>query len=103
MEPGPFNLGRWSTPIGAIAVAWVTFVTVMLLFPPGQAATAGTMSELIFQHKFELLSPTPQSDYAVLLVGAIFLFATISWVTSAHKWFNGPVRNVEDSAEKRST
>ncbi|KAJ7493354.1 amino acid transporter [Mycena galericulata] len=72
LEPGPFNLGRWSTPVGAVAVAWVTFVTIMLLFPPGQRTTPGTM------------------NYAALIVGAIFIFATISWIISAHKWFHGP-------------
>jgi len=85
LEPGPFSLGRWSTPIGAVAVSWVTFVTTMLLFPPGQTTTPGSM------------------NYAVLIVGSVFIFATISWVTSAHKWFHGPVRNVEDIVEKRST
>ncbi|KAJ6485804.1 amino acid/polyamine transporter I [Mycena sanguinolenta] len=85
LEPGPFSLGRWSTPIGAIAVSWVTFVTVMLLFPPARGPTAASM------------------NYAVLIVGSVFVFATISWVTSAHKWFHGPVRNVDDSVDKRST
>ncbi|KAJ7156910.1 amino acid transporter [Mycena crocata] len=85
LEPGPFSLGRWSTPIGAIAVSWVTFIVIMLLFPPEQDATADTM------------------NYAVLLVMSIFVFATISWVSSAHKWFHGPVRNVDDIVEKRST
>ncbi|KAJ7849970.1 amino acid transporter [Mycena olivaceomarginata] len=83
-EPGPFSLGRWSTPIGAVAVSWVTFVTIMLLFPPGQETTADSM------------------NYAVLIVGSVFIFATLSWVISAHKWFRGPVRNVDDLTEKRS-
>ncbi|KAK7031469.1 amino acid/polyamine transporter I [Favolaschia claudopus] len=84
LQPGPFSLGRWSTPIGAVAVAWVTFITIMLLFPPGQATDAESM------------------NYAVLIVGAVFVFASLSWVMSAHKWFHGPVRNVDDTAEKRS-
>lgn len=45
LEPGPFSLGRWSTPIGAISVSWVTFIVIMLLFPPEQDATADTMSK----------------------------------------------------------
>ncbi|KAF8196814.1 hypothetical protein K438DRAFT_1760284 [Mycena galopus ATCC 62051] len=69
-KPGPFSLGRWSTLIGTVAVSWITFITIMLLFPPGQATTANSM---------------------------------ISWITSAHKWFHGPVRNVDDPVEKRST
>lgn len=27
-EPGPFNLGRFSKPVGWIAVLWVAFITV---------------------------------------------------------------------------
>ncbi|KAJ7173578.1 APC amino acid permease [Mycena filopes] len=85
LEPGPFSLGRWSTPIGVIAVSWVTFIVIMLLFPPGQETTADSM------------------NYAVLIIMSVFIFATVSWVTSAHKWFHGPVRNVDDVVEKRST
>ncbi|KAF8196851.1 amino acid transporter [Mycena galopus ATCC 62051] len=85
LEPGPFSLGRWSTLIGTVAISWITFITIMLLFPPGQATTANSM------------------NYAVLIVGSVFVFATVSWITSAHKWFHGPVRNVDDPVEKRST
>ncbi|KAJ6581118.1 amino acid/polyamine transporter I [Mycena capillaripes] len=85
LEPGPFCLGRWSTPIGAVSVAWVTFIIVMLVFPPGQETTADSM------------------NYAVLIVTAVFIFAMVSWVASARKWFHGPIRNVDDTVEKRST
>ncbi|TFK34012.1 amino acid transporter [Crucibulum laeve] len=78
LEPGPFSLGRWSTPIGAVAVAWVTFIVIMLFFPPGQKTSA------------------PQMNYAVVLIMAVFVFATGSWVFSAHKWFHGPVKNIDE-------
>ena len=32
-EPGPWHLGRWSRPIGIIAVAWVAFITVLFMLP----------------------------------------------------------------------
>ncbi|KAK7470773.1 hypothetical protein VKT23_002191 [Stygiomarasmius scandens] len=85
--PGPFSLGKWSKPIGAVAVAWVSFIMIMLLFPPGQTTTADDM------------------NYAVVLIAAVFLFASLSWVLSARKWFHGPIKNVESSSiddEKRS-
>lgn len=44
LVPGPFTLGKLSTPIGAVAVVWVTFVVVLLLFPPSQRTTAQDMS-----------------------------------------------------------
>ena len=39
---------------------------------------------------------------------AVFIFAALSWVFSAHKWFKGPVRTVEDKTsgeydEKKGT
>lgn len=42
--PGPFNLGSWGVPVGCIAVAWVTFIVVLLMFPPAQVVTAEDMS-----------------------------------------------------------
>ncbi|PBK72426.1 amino acid transporter [Armillaria solidipes] len=86
--PGPFTLGRWAIPIGTVAVSWVTFIVVLLLFPTGQHTTAQDM------------------NYAIVLIAAVFIFATVSWVTSAHKWFHGPVNNVRDDTnmdEKSST
>jgi len=80
---GPFSLGRWYLPIGIIAVAWVTFIVILLLFPPGQ-------------------SPTPQNmNYAVVIIGSVFIFATISWIVSAHKWFIGPVKTVDEPEESK--
>ncbi|KAJ7489313.1 amino acid transporter [Mycena latifolia] len=83
-QPGPFSLGRWSVPIGAIAVAWVAFIEVVLVFPGAQTTTAEKM------------------HYSVVIVMVVFLFASVSWVTSAHKWFHGPVRNIDDVSEMRS-
>ncbi|KAJ7282003.1 APC amino acid permease [Mycena rebaudengoi] len=79
LEPGPFHLGRWSTPVGVIAVSWVTFVSRPATFP------------------------SRANNYAVVIIMSVFLFATASWVVSAHKWFHGPVRNIDDTIEKRST
>lgn len=44
ITPGPFTLGRLSKPIGWIAVTWVTFIVIMLLFPPGSRTTGSDMS-----------------------------------------------------------
>ncbi len=35
---GPWNLGRWSVPVSAIALVWICFITVVFVLPPnGQA------------------------------------------------------------------
>jgi len=75
--PGPFHLGRWSTPIGAIGVAWVSFMVILLLFPFDQAVTAQNM------------------NYSVVLIMAVFIFASLSWVVSARHWFTGPLPNID--------
>ena len=51
LKRGPFHLGRWSRPIGAIAVAWVAFMVVMLLFPYSQTVGPQTTSEFTFTSK----------------------------------------------------
>lgn len=51
-------------------------------------------------HEYVLLSTlailrlTLFIDYAIVIIGAVFLFATVSWIVSASKWFHGPIRNV---------
>ena len=45
LAPGPFTLGRWATPVGAAAVAWVAFAAVVLCFPLGPAVGAAGTSE----------------------------------------------------------
>ncbi|KAH9077072.1 amino acid/polyamine transporter I [Lactarius deliciosus] len=74
--PGTFHLGRWSSPIGAVAVAWVAFINILLLFPPGQHTNAKSM------------------NYAVVIIMGVFIYAALSWVVSARKWFKGPVSNL---------
>ncbi|KAJ8695534.1 hypothetical protein PTI98_008133 [Pleurotus ostreatus] len=77
LKPGPFSLGKYYMPIGIISVAWIAFVEVLLLFPYTEA-------------------PAPiDMNYAIVLVAAVLLFASASWVLSARKWFTGPVPNVE--------
>ncbi|ETW84091.1 amino acid transporter [Heterobasidion irregulare TC 32-1] len=79
---GPFNLGKWYTLSGSIAVAWVAFIVVLLLFPTAQKTTAAGM------------------NYSVVLIMAVFLFAAGSWVLSARKWFTGPVSNLSKTASR---
>jgi amino acid permease (GABA permease) len=80
LKKGTFSLGRWSVPVGTIAVAWVLFITVLLFFPSGQTTTPQTM------------------NYAVVIIMAVFIFASASWIISAHKWFTGPISNISGSS-----
>ncbi|KAF8997841.1 amino acid/polyamine transporter I [Cyathus striatus] len=84
-EPGPFSLGKWSVPIGAVAVSWVSFVVIMLFFPPGSNISSQDM------------------NYSVVIIMGVFIFATASWILSARKWFNGPVRTIDEEESKSTT
>ncbi|KAF8555239.1 amino acid transporter [Imleria badia] len=86
LKRGPFHLGRWSRPIGAIAVAWVAFMVVMLLFPYSQTVGAQT---------------TTVRDYTVVIIMTVF-FATASWIFSARYWFTGPIPNIARDSEPSS-
>ncbi len=77
---GPWHLGRWSRPIGIIAVTWVVIITILFMLPT--------------------LSPITVSNfnYTVVAVVAVLGFAGIWWLVSARKWFTGP--RVQGSAEE---
>ncbi|EMD39635.1 hypothetical protein CERSUDRAFT_46371 [Gelatoporia subvermispora B] len=76
LAQGPFSLGKWSTPIGSVAVAWIAFIVVLLSFPPDRHTNAKEM------------------NYAAVIILAVFIFASASWLLSARKWFVGPLSNI---------
>jgi amino acid transporter len=79
-ERGPWHLGRWSRPIGIIAVAWVAFITVLFMLPQVSPVTAETF------------------NYTPIAVLAVVGFAGIWWLVSARRWFTGP--KVQGSPEE---
>ncbi|MFD2094076.1 amino acid permease [Blastococcus deserti] len=79
-ERGPWHLGRWSRPIGIIAVTWVAFITVLFMLPQVSPVTAETF------------------NYTPVAVLVVLGFAGIWWVVSARTWFTGP--KVQGSPEE---
>jgi amino acid transporter len=79
-EPGPWQLGRWSRPIGTIAVVWVAFITVLFMLPTANPITASTF------------------NYTPVAVLVVLGFAGIWWAVSAKNWFTGP--KVQGSPEE---
>jgi amino acid permease (GABA permease) len=79
-KPGPWQLGRWSRPIGIIAVVWVAFIFVLFMLP-----TASPITRTNF-------------NYTVVAVAVVLGFAGIWWLVSARKWFTGP--KVQGTAEE---
>lgn len=60
-EPGPWNLGRWSKPVGWIAVTWVAGVTVLFCLPQASPVTVDSM------------------NYAVVALAVVLVLATVWW------------------------
>ena len=79
-ERGPWHLGRWSRPIGIVAIGWVAFITVLFMLP-----TASPVTRLTF-------------NYTPVAVLAVLGFAGIWWIVSARHWFTGP--KMQGSAEE---
>jgi amino acid permease (GABA permease) len=79
-QRGPWHLGRWSRPIGIIAVTWVGIITILFMLPQASPITAGNF------------------NYTVVAVVVVLGFASIYWLVSARKWFSGP--RVQGSAEE---
>jgi amino acid permease (GABA permease) len=79
-ERGPWHLGRWSRPIGILAVAWVAFITVLFMLPQVSPVTAETF------------------NYTPIAVLVVLGFAGIWWLVSARRWFTGP--KVQGSPEE---
>jgi len=79
-QRGPWHLGRWSKPVGIIAVTWVVIITILFMLPQ-----AGPISWTTF-------------NYAVIAVAVVLGFASIYWLVSARRWFTGP--RVQGSPEE---
>lgn len=80
-KPGPWNLGRFSTPIGAVSVAFVTLMIPILCFPTltGKDLTPDEM------------------NWTVVVYFGPMLMALIWFLVDAHKWYEGPKSNLDEN------
>ncbi|MGA5822003.1 amino acid permease [Kitasatospora sp. NPDC094028] len=69
---GPWHLGRWSRPIGVVAVGWTAVITVLFMLPTASPITAESF------------------NYTPVAVAVVVGFAGIWWLASARHWFTGP-------------
>ncbi|WP_236046167.1 amino acid permease [Streptacidiphilus fuscans] len=79
-RPGPWQLGRWSRPVGTVAVVWVAIITVLFMLPTANPITRDTF------------------NYAPIAVLVVLGFAGGWWLLSARRWFVGP--KVQGSVEE---
>jgi amino acid transporter len=78
--PGPWNLGKWSAPVGWIAIVWVVIICILFLLPTASPITATTF------------------NFTIVAVAIVVGAATIWWFASARKWFTGPRQNLIEKA-----
>ena len=78
-RPGPWNLGRWSRPIGAAGCAFVLLMVPILCLP---SVIDGDLTPDLM-------------NWTCLVYGGPMLAAIIWWIVDARKWFKGPKVNIE--------
>ena len=78
---GPFQLGKWRTPINIIAILYTVFTSFFLLWPTSQHTNAEYM------------------NWSIVLVGGIVIISIIWWFIEGRKHFVGP--DVERTLERR--
>ncbi|OBZ67516.1 putative amino-acid permease PB24D3.02c [Grifola frondosa] len=79
-NPGPFSLGVASRPVAIVAVSWMTFMGVVLLFPSTPQVAQTDM------------------NYTVVVLGGVLCLATAYYylpVYGGSCWFQGPVANID--------
>ncbi|MEV5880974.1 amino acid permease [Streptomyces sp. NPDC052101] len=67
-QRGPWHLGRWSRPIGWIAVVWVAAVTVLFCLPQASPVTVDTM------------------NYASVALAVVLVLASVWWYVARRSY-----------------
>ncbi|GHE08648.1 amino acid permease [Streptomyces alanosinicus] len=67
-RPGPWQLGRWSRPIGWIAVIWVACVTVLFCLPQASPVTVDSM------------------NYASVALAVVLILASVWWYVARRSY-----------------
>ena len=70
--PGPWSLGRFSRPIGVIAVAWVIFICILFSLPVVRPVTLGNF------------------NYTPVVLGIVVVILAVAYVTRIRHHFRGP-------------
>jgi len=79
--PGVFSLGKFSHPVGWMAVLFMTFASIVLIFPSNPSPVQSNM------------------NYTVLVIGGWILLCLIYYylpVYGGKYWFKGPVSNLPE-------
>jgi len=72
-QPGPWHLGRWSRPVGVVAVAWILLSSLLFMLPQASPITVDSF------------------NYAPIALAVVLIVATVWWFATARRRFQGPV------------
>ncbi|MFF5146792.1 amino acid permease [Streptomyces sp. NPDC013157] len=72
-RPGPWNLGRWSRPVGWLAVVWILLSSILFMLPQASPITVDSF------------------NYAPIALAVVLAVATVWWFATARRRFQGPV------------
>ncbi|KAM9888769.1 hypothetical protein OXX69_012997 [Metschnikowia pulcherrima] len=86
-KPGPWNLGKFSRPIGFFSVAFVATMVPFLCFPTVSGSD---------------LTPDAMNWTVVVFFGPMLIFV-VWFVVDAHKWYTGPRPNIGEYISHESS
>ncbi|KUO18636.1 amino acid permease [Streptomyces dysideae] len=72
-QPGPWHLGRWSRPVGVVAVTWTALSSILFMLPQASPITPDSF------------------NYAPIALAVVLTVATAWWFTTARRRFRGPI------------
>lgn len=73
-EPGPWNMGKWSSYVNLWAVIWTGFVSIIFFCPTEMPVSPENM------------------NYAIVFMGFIFICAIGYWFIRGKKFYVGPLK-----------
>jgi len=79
-QKGPFTLGKWGIPVGAVACTWILLITIFFNLPSLNPVSSQTF------------------NYTCVAVGIVLVYSLGMWFLYARKWFSGPIKTIEAEA-----
>jgi hypothetical protein len=93
--------------VALIAVCWILFITIIFWYvaltcsfaKPKPRIMMRSMEMLTGYDSLPTTNPvTSQTiNYTVVAVGIIAIFSLTAWVTWAHRWFVGPMKEIQEA------
>ncbi|KAL8850103.1 MAG: hypothetical protein Q9221_004920 [Calogaya cf. arnoldii] len=99
---GPWNLGNFSRPIGAMACGFVLLMVPILMLPSETGSELESVLSIYLCCLLLMEISAAGMNWTCLVYGGPMIFILIWWRVSARKWFKGPKVNIEHQMLGRS-